>query len=89
MARGWESKSIEQQQADLMDGSRSQGPRLSPVQQKENRLRQGLVLTRKRLLDQLQSAARPAHRQMLEQSLAEIDKQLSSFEPVAKPPAQK
>lgn len=89
MARGWESKSIEQQQADLADRRQSTGPRLSSEQQKNNRLRQGLLLARKRLTDQLQAANRPEHRQMLERSLTELDKQLSSFESVAQPPTQK
>lgn len=85
MARGWESKSIEQQQAEMVDQSKSAGPRLSPAQQKLHRQREGLLLARKRLADQLQSTSRPEHRRMLEQSLAEIDKQLSAFEKLTKP----
>jgi hypothetical protein len=83
MARGWESKSVEQQQAEMADPSKSAGPRLSPAQQKLNRQREGLLLARKRLADQMHAATRPAHRQMIEQSLAEIDKQLASFEKLA------
>jgi len=81
MARGWESKSVEQQQAEKADDAKSAGPRLSPAQQLINRKRDGLLLSRKRLLHQLPTAAHPRHRQMLEQALAEIDKQLASLSP--------
>ncbi|MFZ3266621.1 MAG: hypothetical protein WA172_21640 [Terriglobales bacterium] len=63
--------------------SKSAGPRLSPARQKLNRQREGLLLARKRLADQMESSIRPAHRQMLARALAEIDKQLSSFEKLA------
>ena len=89
MARGWESKSIEQQQADALSERTQPRPRLSGEEQKRNRQREGLLLARKRLASQLQSAQSPRHLQMLQQSLAELDKQLSSFDSVADPPAPK
>jgi hypothetical protein len=39
-----------------------------------------LLLSRGRLTQQLQAASNPRHRQMLEQAIAELDSQLSSFE---------
>jgi len=89
MARGWESKSVEQQQADAVDQSKSVRPRLSPEEQKRNRQRDTLLLSRKRLLSQLDSASRSEHREMLQQSISEIDKQLSSFDKDVGPPAPK
>jgi phage-related minor tail protein len=89
MARGWESKSVEQQQAEMAGTSKSAGPRLSPAQQKLNRQREGLLLARTRMAEQLRIATRPERRQMLEQSLAEIDKQLASFEKLAEAQALK
>jgi len=89
MARGWESKSVEQQQADMVGSSKSAGPRLSPAEKELNRKREGLLLSRKRLSQQLQASARPELRQMLECSIAEIDKQLSSFDKVSAPTTQK
>ena len=80
MARGWESKSVEQQQADMVNPAKSSGPRLSPAQKLLNRKREGLSLSRKRLAHQLETTTRPQHRQMLEQAIAELDKQLSSFD---------
>jgi len=80
MARGWESKSVEQQQDERAAGTNKPGPRLTPQQQEINRRREGLLLSRKRLIDQLKTTVHPAHRHMLQQSLAELDRQLASFE---------
>jgi len=85
MARGWESKSIEQQQADALGERNSPRPRLSPVEQKRNRQRENLLLARKRVADQLQIATHAERQRMLQQSLAELDKQLSSFDSVIDP----
>ncbi len=85
MARGWESKSVEQQQEEVSEQRKSaremtgRAP-ISPDEQQRNRKRDGLLLSRQRLAQQLQAACNPRHRQMLEQSIAELDKQLSSFE---------
>jgi hypothetical protein len=92
MARGWESKSVEQQQEEMAEQrksfrERSAGAVISPTpppkEQQRNRKREGLLLSRGRLQQQLQAASHPRHRQMLEQAIAEVERQLSSFEPVA------
>jgi hypothetical protein len=80
MARGWESKSVEQQQDERAAETNKNRPRLTAQQQDLNRKREGLLLSRKRLVGQLETAINPAYRQMLEQSLAEVDRQLASFE---------
>ncbi|MFZ3342360.1 MAG: hypothetical protein WA609_15850 [Terriglobales bacterium] len=84
MARGWESKSVEQQQADALGERGSSRPHLSADEQKRNRQRESLLLVRKGLVTKLDSAQSPRHRQMLQQSLAELDKQLSSFDNLSK-----
>jgi hypothetical protein len=80
MARGWESKSVEQQQEERSAQRKTIRAPLSPDEQQRNRKREGLLLSRGRLLQQLQAAGHPRHRQMLEQSVAELDRQLSSLE---------
>jgi hypothetical protein len=80
MARGWESKSVEQQQAEMGDRNESARQPLSPAQQKLNRKREGLLLSRTRLLRRLETSNRAQHRQILHQALAEIDRQLACFE---------
>lgn len=77
MARGWESKSVEQQQEEA---SAKKGPARAPRTPeeiaKENQLR-GLRLSRERVAQQLALATNPRHRQMLEAALADLDKQLN------------
>jgi len=80
MARGWESKSVEQQQEAMSERKEPAGARLSPAEQQRNRKHQGLLLSRQSLLQQLQVASSPPRRQMLKQAIAELDRQLSSFE---------
>jgi hypothetical protein len=80
MARGWESKSVEQQQEEMAERQKPPPSPLSPAQQKRNRERDGLLLSRERLNQQLQAAANSRHRQMLEHAIAELDRQLASFQ---------
>jgi hypothetical protein len=80
MARGWESKSVEQQQAEMSEQRKTGRAPISPDQQQRNRKREGLLLSRGRLTQQLQAASNPRHREMLEQAIAELDRQLLSFE---------
>ena len=80
MARGWESKSVEQQQDAMLERSKPARPALSPEQRERDRKRQGLLLSRSRLSRQLETAVNPRHRQMLTDAIAELDRQLSSLE---------
>jgi chorismate-pyruvate lyase len=82
MARGWESKSVEQQQEERSSPAPESHSPLSPEQQQRNRKREGLLLSRGRLTQQLQAASNPRRRHMLEQSIAELDRQLSLLEQV-------
>ena len=80
MARGWESKSIEAQQAEASDIARRPGKPLSPEQQALRRQIQGLELARKSMLEQLASATHTRHRQMLEESLAELERRIRKLD---------
>jgi hypothetical protein len=80
MARGWESKSVEQQQEEMAEHRKAVRAPLSPAEQQRNRKRDGLLLSRERVTQQLQVAGNPRHRQMLERAIAELDRQLASFE---------
>ena len=75
MARGWESKSVEQQQEEAAT-SKSLAARLTPEQAAREKRRQGLLLSRQRVLQQLEAASNPRHRQMLQAALADLDTQL-------------
>ena len=70
MARGWESKSVEQQQEERLEQRTGARPVVSAEQRERNRRREGLALSRKRLAQQLEVASNPRHRQMLAEALA-------------------
>jgi chorismate-pyruvate lyase len=80
MARGWESKSVEQQQAEMGDQPKSSRRPLSSAQQKLNRKHDGLLLSRTSLVRQLEVATQAPRRHMLAQAIAEIDRQLAESE---------
>ena len=86
MARGWESKSVEEQQ-DAAERRRA-GASAPPVTAEEAARRQGrdaLQLARARVLADLQRACRPAHRGMLEQALADVDAKLRVLDEGGRP----
>jgi hypothetical protein len=79
MARGWESKSVEQQQEEATSSSTQQrGKPLTPEQIVEQQKRQGLELSRHRILQQLEVASNPQHRTILEAARADLDAQLNA-----------
>ena len=80
MARGWESKSVEAQQAEATDSDRAPKARLTPEQATRQRELEGVRLSRKRVLDQLNAASGPRHRQMLQDALAELDRRIQALE---------
>lgn len=78
MARGWESKSVEQQQDEARSQTSPHKQPLTPEQISVTQKRQGLELSRKRILQQLETASNPRHRQMLEAALKDLDRQLAN-----------
>ena len=79
MARGWESKSVEAQQ-DAAVNEQAQGPQVTAEEAARRSERATLSLARSRALADLQQACAPAHRAMLEQAIAELDKRLAALE---------
>jgi hypothetical protein len=78
MARGWESKSVEAQQ-DAAADARVTTPPVSTEDAARRGRRATLMLARTKALSDLQRACASAHRGMLEQTIAEIDRQLASL----------
>jgi hypothetical protein len=75
MARGWESKSVEEQQAAASTQVESK-QRLTPQEAAQKQEREALLLSRRRVLQQLESIQNSRHRQMLESALADLDSRL-------------
>lgn len=80
MARGWESKSVEGQQAEALEERQRSHVRLTPEQAERRRKFEGLSLSRQRVLQQLEASHDPRHTQMLQQALADLDRQLRDLQ---------
>src|SRR5437870_3043341 len=81
MARGWESKSVEEQIAAAEEERRrTPHPQLSPDEQARKARRGNLNLARARVLQDLQAACDRRHRAMLEQALVDLDAQLAEVD---------
>jgi len=80
MARGWESKSVEDQ---IEEARRSQGAYESRVQTPEEKERErkveSLKLERSRLTEQLKRARSEAHQRMIRQSLEAIEEEIATL----------
>jgi hypothetical protein len=79
MARGWESKAVEQQQEMAASNATERKAALTAKQIAGQKQREGLQLSRQQVLQQLQSACNPRHRQMLEAALADLDAQIGAI----------
>ena len=80
MARGWESKSVESQmeshESDLRPAG---GERRTPEQIEHERQRDGLRLSRTRVLHDLEQCRNARYRKILEESLAYLDAKLAGL----------
>ena len=81
MARGWESKSVEEQISAAGTSLRGialhKGPSpevLETIREKEN-----ILLSRTRVVHDLETAQNPRYRAQLTRALAALDKQLTTF----------
>ncbi len=78
MARGWESKAVESQQAD--SGARvAPGPLASPAELDRRHKAESTALALAETTTQLQAACRPLHRDMLRQRKAALEEILAAL----------
>jgi hypothetical protein len=80
VARGWESKSVEAQQAEASDKSAKPRPPMSADEAARSREKESLRLSRQRVLQQLEVSQNPRHRKMLEDSLADLGQKLKKLQ---------
>ena len=76
MSRGWESKSVEEQQAEASASKNQPKLRLTLEQAVQKQEKESLLLSRKRILEQIGSARNVRHQEMLREALAELDAKL-------------
>ena len=77
VARGWESKSVEDQQAQYAESQSDLRQKLTPNELKKRQITDGLMLSRKRIAHQLEDAQNPQLRTMLERALSHIDSEIA------------
>ena len=81
MARGWESKSVEDQiDAAKADRDAQIKPRLTEEQREQRELKQSLQLSRAQTLRRLQAATNDRYRAQLQSALDHLDAQLAQCE---------
>ncbi len=80
MARGWESKDVESQvEEHRPEKSASEKLRKTQEQMEKDRERQGLELSKKHVLADLETATHPNHRKTLEAALAHLEAKIESL----------
>ena len=80
MARGWESKSVENQ-IDMAGPHRTAVLNNNPAPEKLEAIRkkENILLSRTRVVRELNSAENPRYKAVLNKALADLDAQLSRF----------
>jgi len=81
MARGWESKSVEAQQADAAENPGPQRASMTPEQAARQRQLESLRLSCQNLLQQLERVRDPRHRRILEEALSELQYKIDNTKP--------
>ena len=81
MARGWESKSVEDQIGDAQarKDERSK-PFLSPAEREQQSRKQSLLLSRSQILSRLKVAGNARYRAQLEAALKHVEMQLKELD---------
>jgi hypothetical protein len=81
MARGWESKSVESQMESKQDSPTQSSSQPATGDAKKNqRERQGLLLSRTYVLRQIESSSNERYTQSLRQALSDIEQKLARLD---------
>lgn len=80
MARGWESKSVEAQQEESSSArpGKSRAP-LTPEELQREQKKADLMLSRSRIMQQLQLSDNERYAELMRQTLAELDRQIAAL----------
>ena len=81
MARGWDSKSIESQIESAESEQHPKGQQnRSPAEIEKLRRWEGLMLSRTRVLHQMEACQNPRYKAILDKALADLETKLAAFE---------
>ncbi|HEY1464546.1 MAG TPA: hypothetical protein VGF44_14110 [Terriglobales bacterium] len=79
MARGWESKGIEEQQAEAQSSTSSGKRPITSEEAATGRKREGLRLQRERIAKQIEATQNERYRGVLQAALQDLDAQLAAL----------
>ena len=79
MARGWECKSVEEQQAEFSKNSESTNQKVPSEEQAKATERRRLQLARINVSNQLQLAQNPRYIELLTREFEDLDRKISSL----------
>jgi hypothetical protein len=80
MARGWESKSVESQIESAEErAALAKSPRLTPEETERKQQRESLLLSRTRVVHDLESSKNPGYRKTLELALKHLDAKIATL----------
>jgi hypothetical protein len=79
MARGWESKSVESQMETAKSEKKDAPRRITPEAATAIRKKETLLLARAHLQQQMRADLHPRHLEMLQNALADLEKQLAEL----------
>ncbi|HJQ25403.1 MAG TPA: hypothetical protein VKA60_15895 [Blastocatellia bacterium] len=80
MARGWESKAVEAQIETAEARPSANKRQQTPADIEKARRRESLLLSRNRVLQDLQQSRNPRYQKMLNEALAHLDAQLAELD---------
>jgi len=88
MARGWDSKAVEDQIIEhSTETQKSANRKLSKIETERHTKREALLLARARNASTLETASNVRHRELLEKTLAHLDAELAALEREVQPAA--
>jgi hypothetical protein len=79
MSRGWESKSVEEQQAEATRPKGEARPHLTAEQAARKRERDSLLLSRNGVVHEIEATRNGRRREMLEAALADLEAKINQL----------
>jgi hypothetical protein len=82
MARGWESKSVEAQIEESRSSRPTAAKRALKAEQAQNQIRikkSDLLLSRSRVLQQLENSSNERFNELMQRTLSDLDKQIAAL----------
>ena len=87
MARGWESKGIEAQQEAAAGETKPGKPRLTGEEAARLRERESLLMSLRRVTQELERSSNPSHRAMLQSARGDLEQRIKELDPLAVEPS--